>query len=160
MNKPVEKQINEKQGNPEEVKLEDILNSIRGIINDHKHVDLVQEEESQDEEFFEEEDLQEEGFNDQSSVLELTEEVEFQKKSTESSKHIISDSVAKRSAEIINNFVDVASSEAIMENKDSELEIMMRKFMQPMLREWLDRNLPDIVEKIVSDEIKKLAPKR
>ena len=32
--------------------------------------------------------------------------------------------------------------------------------MRPLVKEWLDSNLPRIVEKVVSEEIRKMVPKR
>ncbi|MEK0082312.1 DUF2497 domain-containing protein [Benzoatithermus flavus] len=37
------------------------------------------------------------------------------------------------------------------------VEQMLVDLLTPMLREWLDRNLPEIVERVVEQEVKKLA---
>lgn len=37
------------------------------------------------------------------------------------------------------------------------LEAMVAEMMRPMLKEWLDANLPDMVERIVEAEVKKLS---
>lgn len=37
------------------------------------------------------------------------------------------------------------------------LEQFLGELLAPMLREWLDRNLPQIVERVVEQEVKKLA---
>ena len=39
----------------------------------------------------------------------------------------------------------------------SSLEGMVREMLRPMLREWMDANLPTIVESIVRDEIERIA---
>lgn len=39
---------------------------------------------------------------------------------------------------------------------DGTLEGLVREMLRPMLREWLDANLPDMVESIVAREIAKL----
>ena len=45
-----------------------------------------------------------------------------------------------------------------MKSKDSgaNIEDFMMKMMKPMLKEWLDSNLPKIVKSVVQKEIKKL----
>jgi len=42
-----------------------------------------------------------------------------------------------------------------MDDVDAKVEAILR----PMLREWLDDNLPKLVEKLVRDEIERLARK-
>jgi hypothetical protein len=37
------------------------------------------------------------------------------------------------------------------------LEQFVGELLTPLLREWLDRNLPEIVERVVEQEVKKLA---
>ena len=39
------------------------------------------------------------------------------------------------------------------------LEDIVRDLMRPMLRDWLDRNLPSLIEKVVEKELDKLARK-
>ena len=41
-------------------------------------------------------------------------------------------------------------------DKDANIEEFMIKMLKPMLKEWLDGNLPQIVKKIVQQEIKKI----
>ena len=40
---------------------------------------------------------------------------------------------------------------------DGRLEGMTRDILQPMLKEWLDENLPNLVEKLVREEIERVA---
>lgn len=40
---------------------------------------------------------------------------------------------------------------------DGTLEGLVREMLRPLLREWLDANLPDLVEKMVSREIARIA---
>jgi len=46
------------------------------------------------------------------------------------------------------------------EQGQSALETMVRETLRPMLAEWLDANLPAIVEKLVRDEIDRIAGKK
>ena len=41
-------------------------------------------------------------------------------------------------------------------DKDVTLEGMVREMMRPLLREWLDRNLPYLIERLVKKEIDKM----
>lgn len=42
------------------------------------------------------------------------------------------------------------------EGADNTLEGLVRELLKPMLREWLDANLPELVERIVSREIERI----
>ena len=48
----------------------------------------------------------------------------------------------------------------IVRSGETSLEGMVRDMLRPMLAEWLDRNLPGMVEKMVRDEISRIAGKR
>jgi cell pole-organizing protein PopZ len=39
---------------------------------------------------------------------------------------------------------------------DITLETMVREMLKPILREWLDRNLPYLIERLVKKEIDKM----
>ena len=43
-----------------------------------------------------------------------------------------------------------------IQSADSMVNVLMR----PLVKEWLDNNLPRIVEKVVNDEIRKMIPKQ
>jgi cell pole-organizing protein PopZ len=42
---------------------------------------------------------------------------------------------------------------------DGPLEAVVREMLKPMLKEWLDRNLPEIVEELVTREIARIVGK-
>ncbi len=48
----------------------------------------------------------------------------------------------------------------IVRSGETSLEGLTRDLMRPMLAEWLDKNLPALVEKLVQAEIAKIAGKR
>lgn len=48
----------------------------------------------------------------------------------------------------------------IVRSGETSLEGMVREMLRPMLAEWLDTNLPDMVETMVRDEISRIAGKR
>ena len=48
----------------------------------------------------------------------------------------------------------------IVRSGETSLEGLTRELLRPMLSEWLDRNLPPMVEKLVKAEIARIAGKR
>jgi cell pole-organizing protein PopZ len=48
----------------------------------------------------------------------------------------------------------------IVRSGETSLEGMTRELMRPMLAEWLEANLPTMVEKLVQDEIARIVGKR
>lgn len=48
----------------------------------------------------------------------------------------------------------------IVRSGETSLESLTRELMRPMLAEWLDKNLPGMVEKMVQAEIQRIAGKR
>ena len=45
---------------------------------------------------------------------------------------------------------------AVGGGSDKSIEALVRETMAPHLKSWLDRNLPELVERIVREEIEKL----
>lgn len=48
-------------------------------------------------------------------------------------------------------------SEAFMENRAKAFDGMAEEMLRPMLQEWLDENLPTLVERLVREEIERVA---
>ena len=48
----------------------------------------------------------------------------------------------------------------IVRSGETSLEGLVRDLLRPMLAEWLDRNLPDMVERLVKAEIARIAGKK
>lgn len=48
----------------------------------------------------------------------------------------------------------------IVRSGETSLEGLVREMLRPMLAEWLDRNLPPLVERLVKAEIARIAGKR
>ncbi len=48
----------------------------------------------------------------------------------------------------------------IVRSGETSLEGLVREMLRPMLAEWIDAHLPDMVEKLVKDEIARIARKR
>ena len=52
------------------------------------------------------------------------------------------------------------ASPQIVRSGETSLEGLVREMLRPMLAQWLDTNLPPMVEKLVKDEITRIAGKR
>lgn len=68
------------------------------------------------------------------------------------------DSILTRQAEdaAYSGFSELARRTAI-EHGGITLEEIVRSELKPMLRDWLDRNLPPIIERLVSEELERVA---
>lgn len=53
-----------------------------------------------------------------------------------------------------------AAQPKIVRSGETSLENLTRELMRPMLAQWLDENLPEIVERLVKDEIARIARKK
>ena len=54
---------------------------------------------------------------------------------------------------------DPPAKPQIVRSGETSLEGMVREMMRPMLAQWLDANLPEIVERLVKAEIARIAGK-
>lgn len=76
---------------------------------------------------------------------------------------LITDSVRSSMQE---NFAALAMLSApsakpqIVRSGETSLEGLVREMLRPMLAEWIEANLPGMVEKLVKDEIARIASKR
>jgi len=128
----------------EEVKLEDILRSIRGIIDNNNNV--FSSEIKKDNKAL----LRDEHDN----ILELTSVLQENSEDclvSENTKHY-----AKAEVNKLNN----ALKSGDYVGRSQSLDIIVNDLIRPLIKDWLDNNLPKIVENIVSDEIKKIIPKK
>ena len=70
---------------------------------------------------------------------------------------LLSDQTTKQSSEVIQGLVDELQNHPEVKDK-IYLEDFIMQALKPILKEWLNDNLPDIIEKLVKAEIKKLFP--
>ncbi len=49
---------------------------------------------------------------------------------------------------------------AISKVEGITLEDIVKEMLRPMLREWIDKNLPDMIERLVQEELEKLSKRR
>ena len=125
-------------------KMEDILKSIRNIIDDKDKIASCFTTATKS-------TAMEEGDNKQEKelVLELTNIV------NEEEINLISDSVKKHTEDEINKLRSVLNDL----DKNKQLELPVKNLILPFIKHWLNINLPNIVKKVVAEEIKKIVPK-
>ena len=88
------------------------------------------------------------------NVLHLTEDDLEVTSDNSSTEKIISDEI---SAEVKNQF-DVLSKLLTPDYKgaDAKIDTLVSDLLRPMLKQWLEKNLPSLVKKMVSKEISRL----
>lgn len=123
-----------------EEKLEDILRSIRGIIDNHNNsaTDIPDKDIAA---------------NLEDSILELT--TEF-KENEDDEDELLSPGIAEKFSTTMKDFTNKVNEHVL--SQQETVDINVTKLIKPMLKEWLDNNLPRIVEKIITEELKKLIP--
>jgi cell pole-organizing protein PopZ len=140
------------EDNQEDAKLEDILKSIRGVIDSH-HNSSADSEKQVDQS--EPKSESENSKNDESeNILELTSIVNQEN----SDDQLISENVKKNTEAEIDKFT-TALKKGSYSDKNQSLELFVNNLLKPLIKDWLNNNLTQIVEKIVSEEIKKIIPK-
>ncbi|HJD54269.1 MAG TPA: PopZ family protein [Rickettsia endosymbiont of Proechinophthirus fluctus] len=118
----------------QDMSIEDILKSIKGVINARKNP--IHENDSEEED-----------------VLELTEIV-----NQDEEEKLISTKSAEEVGDIFKNFTDTIKDKKLDNNISSKnaLEELVVEMLKPELKAWLDKNLPILVKELVEIEIKKL----
>ena len=88
-------------------------------------------------------------------VFELTEAMVAPAGASRNLTHIMSDPTARASTDVLSDL-----ARAILDRRDLAvsarsvtLEGMVREMLRPLLKEWLDRNLPYLIERLVKKEI-------
>ncbi|MCY3670639.1 MAG: DUF2497 domain-containing protein [Alphaproteobacteria bacterium] len=98
-------------------------------------------------------------------ILELTDEVppEGEAEAGAGGEDLVSTSTAAASAEAFAGLAqaveegETAARRLPVSEGGETIEDMVRAMLKPMLNEWLDRHLPDIVERLVEEEIQRLS---
>ncbi len=74
---------------------------------------------------------------------------------------LISAQTAEVAAQAFNRLAQAAPPPGVKTAARAEMERgfeqMTREMLQPMLRQWLDQHLPNIVERLVREEIERVA---
>jgi uncharacterized protein len=128
-------------------KLEDILSSIRSMIENQNPISY----ESSPDDSYEYESINNEG------ILELTTVVEAS--DFNSSDALIASDVQAKTESEFKRFAQSVASADIKHDKSDSFDDKVNQIMRPLIKDWLDNNLPKVVKKIVSEEIKRIIPK-
>ncbi len=132
-----------------EPSMEAILSSIKKIIADEDRSRAISSRRTP------RETLQDE--SEDEDVLELTEAA-----AAESTEELLDNSKAqslRQSFSVLQTLSEPGVAPQIVRSGETSLEGLTRELMKPMLKEWLDTNLPDIVEAMVAREIERITKK-
>jgi len=70
---------------------------------------------------------------------------------------LVSDEVEQVSAATISGLTAALSASARVGDGDKTLEQLVKDVLRPILKDWLDTNLPGMVERIVREEVERIA---
>lgn len=154
-----------------EPSVEEILESIKKVIARDNRETLEAERRRREsagmmlETLIDEEDGEEEGSEEDGDILDLGEAGEVVAPparrepasglTTETSARAMRDSLAALAM-----IAEPGASPQIVRSGETSLEGLVREMLRPMLAEWLDRNLPEMVERLVKAEIARIAGKK
>ncbi len=95
-------------------------------------------------------------------VLELTEAAADEEEQAEEAGLIADAATAsmRESLAALSMLAQPGMAPQIVRSGETSLEGLVRELLKPMLADWLERNLPAMVEKLVSAEIARIAGKR
>jgi len=136
----------EKKNDVREEKLEDIIRSIKSIIDDHNN--SVPKGLNDNEQL-----------NLDESILELTTEFKEGKQDKAYTEELLSKETSDKFSTAIKDFSQKIN-DPILKERNTEADLIITNLIKPMLKEWLDNNLPRLVEKVIAEELKKLIPKK
>jgi cell pole-organizing protein PopZ len=95
-------------------------------------------------------------FSTESNILELTQQMIAQPPSAiGAGDSILSNGPSANSTDALQELAKALLSkrDIAIGNKDMTLEGLVREILRPLLREWLDQNLPYLIERLVKKEI-------
>ncbi len=98
------------------------------------------------------------GEADDENVLELTDDFE---PDAEEDALVSADkrNAMRESLAVLSTLSEPGAAPRIVQSGETSLEAMVRDMLRPMLAQWLDENLPNLVETMVAKEISKITRK-
>jgi len=75
---------------------------------------------------------------------------------TSEKEEIVSDEVFSETRALVNQLRSTIDDKEEADSNPASLEGFLENMMRPMIKDWMDKNLPDLVKKVVQREIKKL----
>jgi cell pole-organizing protein PopZ len=70
---------------------------------------------------------------------------------------LVSDEVEEVSAASMSGLTAVLAANAALGDGNKTLEQLVKDVLRPVLKQWLDDNLPEIVDRIVQEEVERIA---
>ena len=104
--------------------------------------------------------------SDDDDVLDLAENAEFIETDSDEAANVGSlvtekaQATMRESLEALAMLSEPGAQPQIVRSGETSLEGMVRELLRPALAEWLDKNLPPLVERMVAAEIARIAGKR
>ena len=145
-----------------EPSVEEILESIKKVIaRDNREAQQIERRRREGAGIALETAARDAGEETEEEVLDLGEEL-IDSRSTQT-EGLTTDSVARSMRESLEALAMIAEPGAapqIVRSGETSLEGLVRDMLRPMLADWLERNLPDMVERMVTAEIARIAGKR
>ena len=74
----------------------------------------------------------------------------------EDDETLVSEEVEKVSVATMSGLTDALASNVKVGAGDKTLEALTKELLRPALKQWLDENLPDMVQRIVREEIERI----
>jgi uncharacterized protein len=146
--KPEADDTDKPETDQQEPSMEDILTSIRRILSEEggEETEEPREDDAAEREIVLEDMEPTPAEPESDNVLVLTPQMRAP---------LVSATAATASADVLNQLAKAILDrrDLAIGNRDVTLEGMVREMMRPLLKEWLDRNLPYLIERLVKKEI-------
>ena len=94
---------------------------------------------------------------DDEPAIEIESEVEPEPAILIQEEKLVSDEVEEVSVASMSGLTAALAANALVGNGDKTLEQLVKDVLRPILKEWLDTNLPETVERIVREEVERIA---
>ena len=70
---------------------------------------------------------------------------------------LVSDEVEEVSAAAMSGLTAALAANALLGDGNKTLEQLVKDVLRPVLKQWLDDHLPEIVDRIVQEEVERIA---
>ncbi|MFY9589397.1 DUF2497 domain-containing protein [Rickettsia endosymbiont of Halotydeus destructor] len=144
--------MNKEDKKTQDMSIEEILKSIKGVINERKQLNNTEH----DEDILELTEIMNDKEEEESNESLNTKD----KFNSTNEEPLISPKFAAETSNILKNFAHTIKDkhlEAVTSPKNV-LEELIIEMLRPELSKWLNENLPTLVKQLVEREIKKLIP--
>ncbi|MDG2004982.1 MAG: DUF2497 domain-containing protein [Novosphingobium sp.] len=145
----------------EEPTVEEILESIKKVIARDNRAEAAEERRRR-----ENSGISDELTRDDEDILDLAESAELvdEEEAVEASNTSLVNETAqasmRESLAALSMLSEPGAPPQIVRSGETSLEDMVRELLRPALADWLDKNLPPLVERMVAAEIRRIAGKK